>query len=92
MAACNRFQHSFAHIFAGGYGAGYYSYKWAEVMASDAFDLFLEQGLFDQATSERFKKTFMERGGVEEPADLFEQFRGRAPRVEALLKQTGIIE
>ena len=92
VAACNRFQHSFAHIFAGGYGAGYYSYKWAEVMASDAFDLFLEQGLFDQATSERFKKTFMERGGVEEPADLFEQFRGRAPRVEALLKQTGIIE
>ena len=92
VASFNRFQHSFAHIFAGGYGAGYYSYKWAEVMASDAFELFLEQGLFDTATSERFKKTFMERGGIEEPADLFQQFRGRAPRVEALLKQTGIIE
>lgn len=87
----NRFAHSFAHIFSGGYGAGYYSYKWAEVMASDAFELFLEKGLFDQATSERFKKTFMERGGVDEPAELFKQFRGREPHVEALLKQSGII-
>jgi oligopeptidase A len=87
----NRFAHGFSHIFAGGYAAGYYSYKWAEVMAADAFGLFLEEGIFHKATSEKFQKTFMERGGAEEPADLFEQFRGRAPQVQALLEQAGII-
>jgi oligopeptidase A len=86
----NRFQNGFSHIFAGGYAAGYYSYKWAEVMAADAFGLFLEEGIFHKATSEKFQKTFMERGGAEEPGDLFEQFRGRAPQVEALLEQAGI--
>ena len=88
----NRFQHGFSHIFAGGYAAGYYSYKWAEVMAADAFGLFLEKGIFDQATSQKFQQTFMERGGAEEPADLFAQFRGRAPQIEALLQQVGITQ
>lgn len=88
----NRFQHGFSHIFAGGYAAGYYSYKWAEVMAADAFGLFLEEGIFHQATSQKFQQTFMERGGAEEPADLFAQFRGRAPQVEALLQQVGITQ
>ena len=86
----NRFQHGFSHIFAGGYAASYYSYKWAEVMAADAFDLFLERGLFDEQTSGRFKSTFLARGGAEEPADIFERFRGRAPQVLALLQQSGI--
>lgn len=91
VPAFNRFQHGFSHIFAGGYAAGYYSYKWAEVMAADAFELFLENGVFDADTSLRFRDTFLARGGVEEPADLFEQFRGRAPAVTALLKQSGIL-
>ena len=87
----NRFQHGFSHIFAGGYAAGYYSYKWAEVMASDAFSLFKEKGIFDKATSQKFLTTFLEMGGAEEPLDLFIQFRGRKPEIEALLKESGII-
>ena len=87
----NRFQHSFAHIFGGGYAAGYYSYKWAEVMASDAFDLFLEKGIFDRDTSHRFLQTFLESGGSVEPLELFIKFRGRPPEVEALLRHSGII-
>ena len=86
----NRFQHGFTHIFGGGYGAGYYSYKWAEVMACDAFSLFEEKGLFDAETSKQFKKTFLESGGAKEPLDLFITFRGRKPEVGALLKQSGI--
>ena len=88
----NRFQNAFTHIFGGGYAAGYYSYKWAEVMASDAFDLFLEKGIFDPHTSQRFLHTFMESGGAVEPSDLFIEFRGRPPQVDALLRQSGIIE
>ena len=87
----NRFQHSFTHVFGGSYAAGYYSYKWAEVMACDAFSLFQEKGIFDHATSEKFKKTFLESGGSREPMDLFIEFRGRKPSVDALLKQTGIV-
>ncbi len=87
---CNRFQHGFSHIFGGGYGAGYYSYKWAEVMACDAFSLFEEKGIFDRDTSDKFKKTFLESGGAAEPLDLFIAFRGRKPTVDALLKQSGI--
>ena len=87
----NRFQNSFTHIFGGGYAAGYYSYKWAEVMASDAFDLFLEKGIFDPETSQKFLNTFLESGGSVEPLDLFIQFRGRPPEVNALLRQNGII-
>ncbi|PHQ81425.1 MAG: oligopeptidase A [Coxiella sp. (in: Bacteria)] len=88
----NRFQNGFSHIFAGGYAAGYYSYKWAEVMAADAFGLFLEEGIFDQATSKKYRETFLESGGAKEPADLFETFRGRAPQIEALLQQSGITQ
>lgn len=86
----NRFQHSFSHIFAGGYAAGYYSYKWAEVMAADAFGLFLENGIFDAETSQKFLETFLESGGAIEPGELFKTFRGRAPEVQALLEQSGI--
>lgn len=88
----NRFQHSFSHIFAGGYAAGYYSYKWAEVMAHDAFSLFKENGIFDEVTSQKFLATFLEMGGAKEPLDLFVEFRGREPRVEALLEDAGIKE
>lgn len=87
----NRFQHSFAHIFAGGYAAGYYSYKWAEVMASDAFSLFEEQGIFDRNTAQHFLTYILEPGGSEDPAKLFKAFRGREPNVDALLKHSGIV-
>ena len=86
----NRFQHGFSHIFAGGYAAGYYSYKWAEVMASDAFSLFQEKGVFDPETAQHFLMFLLEPGGSEDPAELFKAFRGREPRVEALLIQAGI--
>lgn len=92
VPAFNRFQNSFTHIFGGGYAAGYYSYKWAEVMASDAFGLFLEKGIFDPATSQHFLHTFLESGGAKDPLELFIEFRGRPPQVEALLRQSGIIE
>lgn len=86
----NRFQHAFSHIFAGGYAAGYYSYKWAEVMAADAFSLFKQNGIFDQATSNKFLTTFLESGGAKEPMELFIEFRGREPKIDALLEQSGI--
>lgn len=86
----NRFQHAFTHIFGGSYAAGYYSYKWAEVMASDAFSLFDEKGIFDKFTSMKFKETFLESGGAKDPLDLFIEFRGRKPSVDALLKYSGI--
>jgi len=88
----NRFQHSFSHIFAGGYAAGYYSYKWAEVMASDAFSLFKEKGIFNKEVSQKFLQTFLESGGAKEPMDLFIEFRGRKPDINALLNETGINE
>ncbi|HYF97620.1 MAG TPA: M3 family metallopeptidase, partial [Coxiellaceae bacterium] len=87
----NRFQHHFSHIFAGGYSAGYYSYKWAEVMASDAFSLFEENGIFDPHTSNAFLECILQTGGSEDPAVLFKRFRGREPDVKALLKQSGIL-
>lgn len=87
----NRFQNTFGHIFAGGYAAGYYSYKWAEVLACDAFSKFEENGIFDSKSGKEFLEIFLESGGVEEPAVLFEQFRGRPPEVNALLKQNGIL-
>jgi oligopeptidase A len=90
IPAFNRFAHGFSHIFAGGYAAGYYSYKWAEVMAADAFSLFLENGIFDLNTSMRFLHTLLESGGSRDPMDLFIEYRGRAPSVQALLAQTGI--
>ena len=86
----NRFQHSFSHIFAGGYAAGYYSYKWAEVLSADAFSLFEEKGIFDQQTGEKFLHNILEMGGVEEPMALFVRFRGRKPEINALLRHSGL--
>jgi oligopeptidase A len=90
VVSYNRFQNSFSHIFAGGYAAGYYSYKWAEVMAADAFSLFEEKGMFDRVTARKFLHTILESGGSQDPMILFKTFRGREPRVDALLKQNGI--
>ncbi|MGM0430414.1 MAG: oligopeptidase A [Pseudomonadota bacterium] len=86
----NRFQHSFGHIFAGGYAAGYYSYKWAEVLSSDAFARFEEEGIFSAATGRDFLQIILERGGSRKAADLFQEFRGREPSVEPLLRHSGI--
>jgi oligopeptidase A len=86
----NRFAHSFGHIFAGGYAAGYYSYKWAEVLAADAFGAFEETGVFDRSTASRFLESILVRGGSRDPLDAFIEFRGRGPDVRALLKQHGI--
>ncbi|MCW9028371.1 MAG: oligopeptidase A [Kangiella sp.] len=88
--AFNRFQHSFSHIFAGGYAAGYYSYKWAEVLSADAFSRFEEEGIFNPQVGQDFLHHILEKGGSEEPADLFKAFRGREPSVEPLLKHSGI--
>lgn len=86
----NRFQHGFSHIFGGGYSAGYYSYKWAEVLSADAFGLFEEQGIFNEATGQSFLTNILEKGGSEEPSALFQKFRGRAPEIDALLRHSGI--
>jgi len=88
--AFNRFAHGFSHIFAGGYAAGYYSYKWAEVLSSDAFAVFEENGVFHRESSMHFLQTFLERGGSEDAMDLFVAFRGREPRIDALLRHSGI--
>ena len=87
----NRFPMSFGHIFAGGYAAGYYSYKWAEVLAADAFAAFEESGVFDRATAQRFLDAILSRGGSRDALDAFIEFRGRRPDVRALLKQHGIL-
>jgi oligopeptidase A len=89
-ASFNRMPASFAHIFAGGYAAGYYSYKWAEVLAADAFEAFEEAGVFDSATAARFLDSILARGGSLDAMDAFVRFRGREPDVRPLLKQTGI--
>lgn len=86
----NRFQHSFLHIFAGGYAAGYYGYKWAEVLASDAFAKFEEKGIFDHDTGQAFLKNILEKGGVYDPMELYIAFRGREPTIDALLKYSGL--
>ena len=86
----NRFENTFAHIFAGGYAAGYYSYKWAEVLAADAFAAFEEAGAFDVATAERFRRSILAVGGSRDAMDAFVEFRGREPRLEPLLRQSGI--
>jgi oligopeptidase A len=86
-----RFQNSFLHIFSGGYAAGYYSYKWAEVLSADAFSQFEENGIFDKATGQQFLQTILEKGGSQEPMDLFVAFRGREPKIDALLKHTGML-
>ncbi|MBS0580254.1 MAG: M3 family metallopeptidase [Proteobacteria bacterium] len=88
----NRFPNSFGHIFAGGYAAGYYSYKWAEVLAADAFAAFEESGVFDRSTAQRFLDAILSRGGSRDALDAFIEFRGRGPDVRALLKQHGILD
>ncbi|CAM2964428.1 oligopeptidase A [Vibrio neptunius] len=86
----NRFSHSFSHIFAGGYSAGYYSYLWAEVLSSDAFSRFEEEGIFNTDTGKSFLNNILEMGGSEEPMELFKRFRGREPQIDALLRHSGI--
>ena len=81
---------AFSHIFQGGYSAGYYSYKWAEVLDADAFEAFLEAGIFDQATADSFKENILSKGGTQAPMELYRKFRGREPRQEALLKRAGL--
>ena len=88
--AFNRFQNGFGHIFSGGYAAGYYSYKWAEVLSADAFARFEETGIFDAQTGAAFLEHVLERGGSEPPEVLFRRFRGRDPDVSALLRHSGI--
>ncbi|WP_127559032.1 M3 family metallopeptidase [Saccharospirillum alexandrii] len=86
----NRFQHSFGHIFAGGYSAGYYSYKWAEVLSADAYSRFEEEGIFNAETGKAFRDVILANGGSVPAGDLFKQFRGREPQVDALLRHSGI--
>lgn len=86
----NRFAHSFSHIFAGGYAAGYYSYLWAEVLAADAYSAFEEAGVFDRVTGQRFMDTILAQGGSREAMELFMEFRGRAPTLDPFLRLNGI--
>jgi oligopeptidase A len=88
--AFNRFQHSFSHIFAGGYAAGYYSYKWAELLSADAWSAFEEEGVFNPATGRRFLTEVLEQGGARDAIDNFKAFRGREPRIDALLRHQGM--
>ena len=86
----NRFQHTFSHIFAGGYSAGYYSYKWAEVLSADAFAAFEEQGVFNPEVGQRFRREILEAGGSRPAMDSFRAFRGREPSIDALLRHQGM--
>lgn len=90
VADDNRFETSFSHIFGGGYAAGYYSYKWAEVLSADAFSRFEEEGIFNPSTGESFRKEILEKGGSEDAMVLFINFRGREPSVDPLLRHSGI--
>ncbi len=86
----NRFQNGFSHIFAGGYAAGYYSYKWAEVLSADAFSRFEDEGVFNKQVGNDFLTNILEKGGSQEPSELFKAFRGREPNIDALLRHSGI--
>ncbi|MFA5584020.1 MAG: M3 family metallopeptidase, partial [Bacteriovoracaceae bacterium] len=81
---------SFSHIFAGGYSAGYYSYKWAEVLDADAFEYFKNSGIFDKEVARKFKENILEKGGTEHPMELYKKFRGQEPDVGALLRRAGL--
>ena len=81
---------TFSHIFAGGYAAGYYSYKWAEVLDADAFAHFKENGIFDRKTAESFRQNILSRGGTENPDELYRRFRGKDASIDALLQRDGI--
>ena len=82
---------AFSHIFQGGYSAGYYSYKWAEVLDADAFAYFLEKGIFNKEVATKFKENILSKGGTEQPMDLYTRFRGKKPSPEALLKRAGLL-
>lgn len=82
---------AFSHIFQGGYSSGYYSYKWAEVLDADAFELFKEKGIFDTETAESFRENILSKGGIEPPMELYKRFRGHEPRPEALLRRAGLL-
>jgi len=86
-----RFPNNFSHIFAGGYAAGYYSYKWAEVLSADAYSAFEEEGVFDAAVGARFLDEILAMGGSRSAADNFKAFRGRAPKIDALLRHNGMM-
>jgi oligopeptidase A len=86
----NRLAHAFGHIFGGGYAAGYYSYKWAEVLAADAWSAFEERGIFNEEAADRFRRTLLEIGGTRDLGEAFAEFRGRAPSIDPLLIQSGI--
>ena len=80
----------FSHIMAGGYAAGYYSYKWAEVLDADAFSVFKKNGIFDQKTAQSFRDNILSKGGTEHPMTLYKRFRGQEPTIDALLERNGI--
>jgi peptidyl-dipeptidase Dcp len=82
----------FAHIFSGGYSAGYYSYAWAEVLDADAFEAFKENGIFDQKTAKAFRDNVLSKGGTDDPMKLYVQFRGREPKIDAMLKRKGLLK
>ena len=82
---------AFSHIFAGGYSAGYYSYKWAEVLDADAFEFFKEKGIFNREVAKQFKDNVLSKGGSEHPMDLYVAFRGQKPNPDALLRRAGLI-
>jgi peptidyl-dipeptidase Dcp len=82
---------AFSHIFAGGYAAGYYGYKWAEVLDADAYKAFQESGIFDKTTAEKFRKFILSKGGTENPMDLYVKFRGKEPSIEAMLERDGLL-
>jgi peptidyl-dipeptidase Dcp len=82
---------AFSHIFAGGYSAGYYSYKWSEVLDADAFDLFKEKGIFNKDVAASFRNNILSKGGSEKPLELYKKFRGREPKPEAMLKRSGLL-
>jgi len=82
----------FGHIFSGGYAAGYYGYKWAEVLDADAFAAFKEKGIYDQETARAFRENVLERGGTENPRELYKRFRGHEPSIDALMRRDGIIK
>ena len=82
---------AFSHIFSGGYSAGYYSYKWAEVLEADAFESFKENGIFNKETALSFRENILSKGNLKNPIDLYKDFKGREPKVDALLKRDGLI-
>ena len=88
--AWNRFPNSFSHIFAGGYAAGYYSYKWAEVLSADAYSLFEELGVLSETAGSRFKNEVLAQGGARPAMESFVAFRGREPSMDALLRHNGM--